>query len=216
MTVDDPRLLARLVGAGYDRIAEDYVALGERSRWGSAPEYLALLLDVLAPGSRVLDLGCGAGVPVTAGLAQAHRVVALDISPVQLRLARINAPSASVVLADITDVAFVDESFDAVVCFYSLTHVPRSLHLDVLRRTARWLHPGGLAVFTMGAGDHPDVVTEDFLELGAPMLVSHFDAGTNRALVEQAGLRVLRSDLRDQVEDGRRVRFCWVVAERAR
>lgn len=210
----DPRAAGSLVADGYDRIADGYVALGRRTGWGSAPEYLEVLLAALRPGSRVLDLGCGAGLPVTAALAREHRVVALDVSPVQLGLARANAPGAALLRADIADVAFVPGSFDAVVCFYSLTHVPRDLHGDVFRRTAQWLRPGGLALFTTGAGDHPDTVTEDFLELGAPMLVGHFDADRNVRLVRDAGLHVLRSDVREQVEDDRTVEFCWILAER--
>jgi SAM-dependent methyltransferase len=209
-----PRAVSRLVAAGYDRIGYGYAALGERNGWGAGTGYLDLLLRTLRPGSRVLDLGCGPGVPVTAALAAAHRVVAVDISGVQLGLARRHAPGALLVQADLTDVEFGEETFDAVVCFYSMTHLPRALHPDLLRRMRRWLRPGGLAVLTMGAGDHPDIVAEDFLGLGAPLFVSHFDADTNRALVAGAGLRVLRADLREQVEDGRTVRFCWVVAER--
>lgn len=206
--------LSRLVADGYDRVAEAYVALGRRSGWGSAPEYVSLLLRALPPGARVLDLGCGAGLPATAALAAGHQVVAVDLSPVMCRLARQNAPTAAVLRADLADVAFAEASFDAVACFYSMTHVPRARHLDLLQRIARWLRPGGLAVLTTGAGDHPDVVTEDFLGLGTPMLVAHFDADTNRRLVEQAGLRVQRADLREQVEDGRTVSFCWIVAQR--
>ena len=205
----------RLVAEGYDRIGASYHALGERTGWAARPAYVSLLLDALAPRARVLDLGCGSGVPLASSLAAAgHAVVAVDVSRVQLELTAANVPSASLVAADIADVSFAPHSFDAVACFYSLTHVPRDRHLGVLQAVRSWLRPGGKAVLTMGAGDHPDRVARDFLGFGAPMFISHFDAETNRQLVEQAGLRVEQAEVREQVEDGRRVRFCWVVGER--
>ncbi len=206
---------AALVARGYDRIAEPYMALGARTGWGERSVYLAALLDALAPGSRVLDLGCGCGLPVTRALAMRHQVLAVDVSEVQARLARHHAPTATVVVADgvVFDVA--PGSVDAVAAFYTLTHIPRGDHAPLLGRIAGWLRPGGLLVATMGSGDHPDGVLEDFLGMGAPMFVSHFDAPTNRRLVAQAGFRFRSAEVRAQQEDGGSVSFLWVVAERA-
>ena len=63
---DDPTIdYRKLVREGYDACAADFAAARMRE---DAPE-LELLLPKLAAGSRVLDLGCGAGVPVAATLA---------------------------------------------------------------------------------------------------------------------------------------------------
>ena len=49
---------------------------GPRRVWASD------LCERLAPGSAVLDLGCGSGVPVAAALVAAgHAVTGLDLSP---------------------------------------------------------------------------------------------------------------------------------------
>lgn len=211
---DLPVGAASVVAEGYDRLGARYHDLGRRNGWGPRPRYLSLLSAGLRRGATVLDLGCGDGSPVVAALAERHRVVAVDVSLTQLRLVRRAAPSAALLAADMARLGFRPRSFDAVVCLYSLTHVPRAEHLGVLRSVHTWLRPGGTALLAMGAGDHPDALTDDFLGLGVAMFISHFDADTNRGLVEEAGLEVRSCEVVQQVEDGRRVSFCWILAGR--
>ena len=63
----------------------------------------------------------------------------------------------------------------------------------------------------MGVRDEAGDVEKDWL--GAPMYFSHYDAATNRRLVEEAGLRLLSANEETQEEDGQPVTFLWVVAE---
>ena len=72
--VGDPK---RVVADGYDAIAETYRDWAEAVAWPRL-DWLALLEARLADGSDVLELGCGAGVPVTERLAERHRVTAVD------------------------------------------------------------------------------------------------------------------------------------------
>jgi len=88
-------------------------------------------------------------MPMTAALALERTVTGVDISGTQLEMARRNAPSATFIHADMTSLAFEPGSFDAVVAFYSLTHVPRDEHLPLLERIRTWLRPGGLFLASM-------------------------------------------------------------------
>jgi SAM-dependent methyltransferase len=103
-------------------------------------------------------------------------------------------------------------SFDAVVAFYSIIHVPRQEHPRLLRDIAAWLRPGGLLIATMGAGATEDGYEQDWH--GAPMYWSHFDSATNRDLVSQAGLRLLEATELIDDEDGVPVTFLWIVAQK--
>lgn len=196
-----------IVADGYDRIALRY------RDWSSgAPirlRYLDLLLSLLPAGSDVLDLGCGAGEPVTRRLAEQHRVVGVDVSRRQLELASEAAPSAVFLLGDLSEIAFPNRSFDAVVAFYALTHVPRMRHADVLGRIVQWLRPGGLVLISMGTRDDPGAIQADWL--GASMYFSSFDAATNRALVRRAGIRIVSDEIVDEDERDPGARFLWVV-----
>ena len=76
----------------------------------------------------MLDIGCGAGVPVTQALSGRFAVTGVDISSEMVRQARANVPGATFIHGDITSVDFPDSSFDAVVAFYSIFHLPREEH----------------------------------------------------------------------------------------
>ena len=203
-----PRDPVGVVQDGYDRIAQRYLD------WSGPSvvrrEQLDRLLALLQPRSRFLELGCGAGEPVTRVLSQLHDVTAVDVSSTQLALAARHAPLATLIQADMSALDMPEASFDAVVAFYSLTHVPRQRHAELLARIARWLRPGGLFFATMGAEDNPDDYGDDWL--GAPMFWSHFDADTNRALVQAAGLDIVEATVIDEDEDGVLVPFLWVDA----
>jgi len=196
-----------IVQSGYDSIAERYAdALRQgRGRQTYFRRFLGRVLELIPDGGRVLDLGCGAGL-IAAELATRARVVGVDISAGQLELASRNAPAATFVRADMTDVAFAPRSFDSVVAFWTLIHVRRELHADILRRIHGWLRPGGLLAGTFGSGDNPAQVEERFF--GAPMYWSHFDADTNRRLFRDAGFELVQAD---EIEDEGETPL-WVIA----
>jgi SAM-dependent methyltransferase len=132
----------------YDKIAARFAQA--RKPW-LEQRYLPALIDGLAPGDRVLDLGCGAGRPIAERLAAAGlRVVGVDSSIELLRLARRNVPAALLLLADMTEVELANGSFAAIVAWDSLFHVDRRRHREMYGKFARWLRPGGRVLFTSG------------------------------------------------------------------
>ena len=124
--------------------------------------------------ARVLDLGCGAGVPIARRLAAyGCDVVGVDLSAAQLALASVQAPGASFVRGNMRSCAFAPASFDAVVSFYAIFHIPRVEHEALFRRIASWLRPGGYLLASVGRTDNDDY-TEEFF--GVEMFWSHFAA----------------------------------------
>ena len=207
MTGLDPK---RVVAAGYDTMAERYLAWSDLRPSPARLRYLALADALIPAGADVLDLGCGAGIPMTATLAVGRSVTGVDISAAQIVLARANVPSATFIQADLTTLDFPSGSFDAVVAFYSLTHVPRAEHAALFGRIRSWLRPGGVFVASLGVEDSPDEVEADWL--GVDMFFSHFSARVNRRLVAEAGFEIERADVVTEPEDRHDARFLWVVA----
>jgi 2-polyprenyl-3-methyl-5-hydroxy-6-metoxy-1,4-benzoquinol methylase len=77
----------RTVESGYDLMAEQYLATKNRED-PLALTALEGLISLLPRNAAVLDLGCGAGVPVTRWLAdKGFAVTGVDVSARQLELA---------------------------------------------------------------------------------------------------------------------------------
>jgi len=65
-----------LVAAGYDQVSQQYAELALQAN-ETKQRHTNLILERLAGGSDVLDLGCGAGQPTTAILAERFKVTGL-------------------------------------------------------------------------------------------------------------------------------------------
>ena len=202
----DPEASTRLVRRGWDRVSLIYrpVPRGSDCFGHEAGDYRRWLEPVLArvpAGSPVLDLGCGCGIPSSALLATRFRVTGVDLSPVQVRRARRYLPGSEFVLSDMTKVRFPDRSFGAVVCLYSLIHVPLRRQRPLLRRVRRWLRPGGLFVVVTGAGRY-EGVESDWLGSGAPMFWSHEAPEAYRGWLTELGLRIEHEEFIPEGEGG--------------
>jgi SAM-dependent methyltransferase len=207
VTQDDARDLVR---RGYDAIGTGY------RDWAATVEspvrrYVDRLESTLAPGSAVLDLGCGPGVPA-ARLARRHRLTCVDVSEAQLELARAAVPEATFLRADMTEVELAPESFDAVVALFSIQHLPREEQPALFERIAGWLRPGGRFLGTLGVVEHPGVVDPDWL--GAPMYASSLGHERYLELLPELCLEPEYAAIEPQQEHGLTVAFLWVLARR--
>lgn len=200
----------KVVEAGYDELKSRYtdwtLSVDPRHR----VDYLGLLTKSLPSHSRVLELGCGPGDPVAKTLQEAgHIYVGMDLSSEQLAIARANVPKGRFIRSDMTEIDFQPASFDAVIAFYSIIHVPRQLHAGLFERIVRWLKPGGIFVASLGARDNPGGI-DPWID-DVPMYWSGFDADTNIELLESAGLRLSKWEVLMNFEDNEEVLFLWVV-----
>ena len=183
---DDPeRDYARLVEDGYDRCAAAYNA----ARAGKPSDELAPLFERLPQGALVVDLGCGAGVTVAWALGSRFRVTGVDVSAAQLALARRQVPEATFVRCDMRRYDAPPASFDAVVSFYAIFHLPREEHEALFRRVHRWLRPGGLLLATLAWRDEPAYTEDGFY--GVEMYRSNFGMDEYRAMLARCRFTAL-------------------------
>jgi SAM-dependent methyltransferase len=203
----DPK---EIVARGYDAIALRYAEWAGRIR-SPALEWLRDLDARLPDGADVLELGCGRGVPGTRELARRHRVTGVDISAVQIELARHHVPEASFVHGDAIELDVAPSSLDAVVALHLFGHLPPHEQRELLRRLAGWLRQGGLLLATFGAGDPGEEVDEDWL--GAPMYFASLGGNSYLPLLRESGLEVVREEVVVQHEPGHGdIPFHWVLA----
>ena len=180
-----------LVKAGYDRIADKYLA--KRTRNSEDIRLLDDLIGRLTEKANVLDAGCGAGIPVAQILSKRFIVTGVDFSEAQIELARENVPHARFLCQDMTRLDFPDGTFDAICSFYAIIHVPREEHRLLFLNFRRMLRPGGHALLCLGAENLVDDIEEDFF--GERMYWSHFDRETNLKMLKDVGFLIVWSQL---------------------
>jgi ubiquinone/menaquinone biosynthesis C-methylase UbiE len=204
----DPR--KQTVEAGYDELAPrfgEWMARVEGDPW---ERFLEELAGRLAPGDRVLDVGCGNGEK-TSHLTGRFDVTGVDISEEQLRLARAEVPNATFIQADFAELDFPAGSFDAVTAFYSVTHVPREEHAALFGRISCWLKPGGHFLAALSANGTCDW-TEEWL--GVTMFFSGYDADTNRRLLREIDFELLLHEVVTMREPEGDAAFLWVLVRK--
>lgn len=124
------------------------------------------IYEALLPfaGARVLELGCGKAEK-TRAIAKAGRVAAItavEIDRIQHaeNLRSADLPEVSFVLGGAEDIPAPDASFDLVLMFKSLHHVPADKMDQALAEIRRVLKPGGLAYLSepVFAGDFNEIL----------------------------------------------------------
>ena len=111
-------------GAGYHRMLDDLEMQ---------------VVEPLASGKRVLEVGCGTGLILGRLAKHAQLARGIDVSPGMLQSAR--ERGLDVVLGSATNLPFADASFDLVCSFKVLAHVPDITR--ALAEIARVTLPGG-------------------------------------------------------------------------
>jgi SAM-dependent methyltransferase len=201
----------QIVQDGYDVLAEAYLRV--RRTDSEDVRLLADLSSRLPDGARILDAGCGAGIPVASTLSERFSVVGVDISERQIALARENVTNAEFIQADLVTLDLPDASFDAIVSYYAIIHVPREEHPVLLANFRRMLVPGGLLLVSMGASDNPDGTEDNWLDGGAPMYWSHFGREDNLRMLADAGFDIIWERLVTEEEEFGGGTHLFVLAE---
>jgi len=185
--VTNPAERRQAQAAAFDAIGERYdEAFPHKERQLAAGAWLA---SELTPGARVLDVGCGTGVPTARDLrAAGMAVTGIDISPGMLALARANVPDAEFREADLLDLDDSHGTFDGAAAFFSLLMLPRAEIPTALTRLRDRLRPAAPFALGMVEADLDDVPMPF---LGNQVHVSGYPRDALRDVVETSGFDVV-------------------------
>ena len=125
----------------------DRLALLDSEGWTHNNHYHGFLLSQVPDNcERALEIGCGTGAFARLLAARAEQVIALDLSPEMIRVARSRSqqiPNIEFHLADAMLWEFPDRYFDCITTIATLHHLQSEKLLDSLKCS---LKPGGVLV----------------------------------------------------------------------
>ena len=201
----------KMVAQSYDTAVSAYAQLEGEEIWPRM-RWLQKVLNRLEQNSHLLDLGCGSGDPAAIEIAKQHQITGVDISQQQIKLAQQNVPEGTFIHSDLGSIEFPNDTFDAIVCFYTLEHIPRQEHQTILNQINQWLKPSGYLLFSIEAGDYDDHHGE---WLGVPMFISTYPPEILQEIVVEAGFEIVETAVENQIENETTIPYLWLLAQKA-
>ena len=193
-----------IVRKGYDEIALKFKEFRNIFDNLQELEHLATLLPEKA---KVLDVGCGIGIPVARFFVDyGFSVTGIDISERMVELAKQNVPKVEFFQYDMNELVFPDNAFHCITAVYSLFHVPREKHFSILKNFHRMLKQEGILFFCVGHLGGDD--TDEFL--GEEMFWSNYPPERTLSLVKEAEFEILFDEVLDR---GDELQY-WVFARK--
>lgn len=144
----------------YDKIFDWYLSARSPDA-GVAP--VRLLAQKLESNATVLDVGCGHGAPITTSLLeQGFSPYGIDSSRKMVEKFREQCRDVPVQHCGVLDSDFFNTSFDAIVSYGFMFHLPADLQKKVIKKVSEHLKQGGYFLFNSGNEDGDRMAPPDF------------------------------------------------------
>ncbi|WP_299079340.1 class I SAM-dependent methyltransferase [uncultured Paraglaciecola sp.] len=112
--------------------------------------WLDKFLSTLPANGSVLDVGCGAGVPISEYcLSKGFQLSGLDISAAMLTIAKSRFPAANWIAMDMRDLQ-LESTFDGIISWDGFFHLTQQEQRQTLGLFAKHLNPKGSLMLTIG------------------------------------------------------------------
>lgn len=149
-------------------------------------------LSYLAPGSLILDHGCGSGRDAREFTERGYRVIGIDFSEKMIENSRKNAPKADFKLMDIVEMEFPENYFDGAWSIASLLHIPKSDIPKAIGKVYGCLKENGVWRITVKEGEG-EVIKPDARYGGVEKFWSLFRKDELEGYLQNAGFGILDS-----------------------
>lgn len=153
---------------GYEEFAERYIALRKQSNVGLS--FVKDWVKTLEPRSRILEIGCGDGIPISQAVIDAgHSLFAIDASETMIDAFKSNFPDVLCKHEAVQHSDFFGEDFDCVISIGVMFLLGEYDQLAMIEKVGAGLRPGGQFLFTAPTqvGKWDDLLTgQESISLG--------------------------------------------------
>lgn len=139
-------ILAQVHKRTYEIVASEYEDRVETLR-PTTEKALGDFTNLLAPSSKILDVGCAVGYTVEILAKNGMTVDGIDIAPKMINYARRRNPGSHLVVGDFLEVDYPQHYYDGILMYAFLHLFPKDIALECLDKSILITKPGGL-IFT--------------------------------------------------------------------
>ena len=145
--------------SGFDEIHANTIAVYEkhaegwdkhRSRLLREKFWLNKFVQLLPTGAAVLDVGCGAGEPISRYLVEQNfSVTGIDTSEAMIGICKSRFANEAWIVMDMRELA-LEKQFDGIIAWDSFFHLKPDEQRNTLQLFLQHLSPGGALLLTVG------------------------------------------------------------------
>jgi cyclopropane fatty-acyl-phospholipid synthase-like methyltransferase len=163
--------------------------------------WLDKFLQFMDPGGSILDVGCGAGEPISRYFMEnGFSVTGVDLSPKMVKICRSRFPDHSWIVMDMRELS-LNEQFAGIIGWDSFFHLNPDEQRQVLQRFLAHLTSGGTLLLTIGheSGEVLGTVAEE------EVYHSSLDPQEYDQILRSSGMKSVEIALQDKSCRGRTV-----------
>jgi Trans-aconitate methyltransferase len=186
----------------FDEFADEYA-----SRFDNVSGYIEQLTyfihQIKGEKPAILELACGPG-NVTRFLKSwfsESRILAVDLAPKMIELARKALPDVDFRVMDVRDMSSIPEKFDAVMCSFCLPFLSKDDAAKLIADCSALLNPGGVIYLSTMEGDENRAGFEKTSFSGESEIYFNYHQQADlQEAFRKAGFNVVRLDQQDYLE----------------
>lgn len=166
------------------------------------------VIDLIPKNGSILDLGCGNGYPYDYYFStKGFNLLGIDFCEKHINEAKKMNVSASYLVGDI-ETYKIDKQYDLIMMLFSLLHLPREKHQEILQNIYNHLNDRGILLLTLRDEDAGIIKYKDNF-CNQEMMWSYYDYKTYIDILSKIGFKVVYSD--NQNNYGIEESHNWVI-----